>query len=321
MQIRHEAGSVYEYRKGEPTWLAAGMLLETMSIAATAWQRQMVCEQGSSEAPHSMTVRFLPSTKPDVDPLLSFLTLRSVGRYPYRRRALSVEEKKALQSCLSDDVAIDWHEGLGPCAHFAKLCAAATAIRLRCPEAFAVHQRMIDWDRAQSPSAIPARATGLSRPTLLLMRWALQRWRRTQWVNRLGGTFGAALQIDYLPGIRSAAYLVLRRAPENAGRPADAAELMAIGRDIQRFWLTATRLGLAMQPVLATLAFADYGERQIQFSKEPGLSRRAERLAGAFRQAIGVSSQEVVFIGRIGEPSPRLPIHRSSRRPLAELMS
>ena len=57
---------------------------------------------------------------------------------------------------------------------------------------------------------------------------------------------------------------------------------MVIGRSIQRFWLTAKRLGLTMQPVLATLAFAHYGERQIQFSKEPGLTRRAESLARSF---------------------------------------
>jgi sulfur-carrier protein adenylyltransferase/sulfurtransferase len=117
------------------------------------------------------------------------------------------------------------------------------------------------------------------------------------------------------------AYLVIRRAPENAGQPAEAEELMVIGRSIQRFWLTATRLGLTMQPVLATLAFAHYGERQIQFSKEPGLTGRAENLARSFRASRGVSPEDVIFIARIGEPYPRLPTHRSGRQPPAELMS
>jgi len=321
VQIRHNPDSVYEYRNGEPTWLSAGMLIETMAIAAKAWRREMVWEPGSSDAPDTMTVRFPPGDSPDVDPLLSFVTLRSVDRHPYRRRALSSPEKLALQACLPDGLTVDWHEGFGSCGRVAHLSAAATAIRLRCPEAFAVHQRMIDWDRAQSPSAIPARSTGLSRPTLLLMRWAMKRWERTKWLNRLGGAFGAALQVDYLPGFRSGAYLVIRRAPENAGQPAEAEELMVMGRSIQRFWLTATRLGLTMQPVLATLAFAHYGERQIQFSKEPGLTRRAESLARSFRQTLGVSPEEVIFIARIGEPYPRLPTHRSCRQPLAELMS
>ncbi len=60
-----------------------------------------------------MTVRFPPSDSPDVDPLLSFVTLRSVDRHPYRRRALSSPEKLALQACLPDGVTVDWHEGFG----------------------------------------------------------------------------------------------------------------------------------------------------------------------------------------------------------------
>jgi sulfur-carrier protein adenylyltransferase/sulfurtransferase len=92
------------------------------------------------------------------------------------------------------------------------------------------------------------------------------------------------------------------------------------GRSIQRFWLTATRLGLAMQPVLATVAFARYGEGRIKFSSEAGLSAQAESLARSFRQVIGATAEEVVFIGRIGESHRRLPTHRSTRRSLAELV-
>ncbi len=47
VQIRHKPDSVYEYRNGEPTWLSAGMLIETMAIAAKAWRREMVWEPGS----------------------------------------------------------------------------------------------------------------------------------------------------------------------------------------------------------------------------------------------------------------------------------
>ena len=61
-----------------------------------------------------------------------------------------------------------------------------------------------------------------------------------------------------------------------------------MGCGIQRFWLTAARLGLALQPILATVAFAHYGECQIRFSSEPGLTGRAETLAESFRQALGL---------------------------------
>jgi molybdopterin/thiamine biosynthesis adenylyltransferase/nitroreductase len=321
VHIRHDPANVYEYRHGEPTWLSAGMLLETMRIAATVWQRGMLCEPGSPEAPASMTARFPLTEGLAVDPLASFVSLRSVDRCAYSRRPLSAAEKTTLETCLGGRLRIDWHEGLRSRWRMARLSALATAIRLRCPEAFAIHRRLIDWDNAQSPAGIPARALGLSRSTLRLMGWGMRRWQRTRWINRFGGALAAAGQMDYLPGVFSAAYFVLRRPPPSTGKAASVAELLEMGRAIQSFWLTATRLGLAMQPALATLAFAHYGTNRMTFSSEPGLSGRAERLARDFGVTLEVDPNEVIFLGRIGEPNQRLPTHRSVRLPLADLMT
>jgi len=320
VRIRHDPGNVYEYRNGEPTWLAVGMLIETMRIAATGWQRGMLCEAGPPGVPDSLTVRFPPNAGVDADPLLSFVTLRSVDRRPYRRRRLTGAETGALEACLAGGLRLEWHVGLRDRWRLARLAAAATAIRLRCPEAFTVHRRIIDWEHAQSPGGIPARAAGLSGLTVPLMRWAMRRWERTRWLNRLGGTLTAAWQMDYRPGLGSAAFFVVCRPPGAAGSASTAAELIEIGRGLQRFWLTAARLGLAMQPTLAILAFAHYGERRIAFSTAPGLAGKAERLAKSWGEAVGVAAEEVVFVGRIGEPYPRLPTHRSSRHPLSELI-
>jgi nitroreductase len=297
------------------------MLLETMRIAATAWQREMVGEPGAADAPDSIRIRFphTGATQPG-DPLLSFLTLRSVDRRAYRRRRLSAPEMRALDACVTAGMTIDWYEDARDCWRIARLSAMATSIRLRCPETFTIHQRMIDWDRALSPFGIPARAAGVSGPTVGLMRWAMRRWARTKWLNRLGGTLIASVQMDLLPGLYSGAYFVLRRSAASAGNTDSPADLMQMGRAIQRFWLTATRLGLAMQPTVATVAFADYGERKIKFSSEPGLSGQSEMLAQAFRDTLGVAAEEVVFMGRIGEPNRSLPTHRSTRRPLVDLI-
>ncbi len=158
--------ALYEYRNGEPTWLSAGMLIESMRIAATAWQRDSIWQQDASDTPATLTVRFPRTETSDIDPLLSFLTLRSVDRTPYRRRHLSATEKAALDACLSDGLTIDWHETARMRWRIAGLSAVATDIRLRCPEVFETHRRIIDWDRALSPTGIPAQCAGLARPTL-----------------------------------------------------------------------------------------------------------------------------------------------------------
>jgi molybdopterin/thiamine biosynthesis adenylyltransferase/nitroreductase len=318
VQIRHDHNNVYEYRHGEPTWLSAGMLIETIGIAASAWQRRMTWEMGPAAG--SLIVRLSRDDAIAIDRLVSFVTLRSVDRQAYRRRALSVAEKGALEQCMTGGLGIDWHEGAQRIRRVAHLSALATGIRMRCPEAFAVHQRIIDWDHAQSMTGIPAGAVGLAEATLPLMRWSMRDWQRTRLLNRLGGALTAALQMDYLPGMASAAYFVVRRPAVEGQGPAAPPALIEMGRSLQRFWLTATRLGLAVQPTLATVAFSHYGEQHIAFSTEGGLSARAEHLAQTFRQTLGVGPAEVVFTGRIGEPHPRLPTHRSTRRKLADLM-
>jgi sulfur-carrier protein adenylyltransferase/sulfurtransferase len=319
--VQREPDNVYEYRDGEPTWLSVGILIETMRIAGTAWQRNLTWERAPSDPSETITVRFSRSDTVAVDPLLSLITLRSVERRPYRRRPLTTTEKAALQSCLSGDLILDWHESLPDRWRIAKVAAAATSIRLRCPEGFPIHQRVIDWDHAHSSSGIPANCVGLSGVSLPLMRWALQKLERAQWLNRLDGTLTTSLQMDLLPGLGSAAYFVMRRPSGQQAGAATPADLIEMGRGIQRFWLTATRLGLAVQPILATIAFSHYGERKIKFSAERGLCKRAESLARSFNHVLGITAEDAIFIGRIGEPYPRLPTHRSVRRPLEELLT
>jgi molybdopterin/thiamine biosynthesis adenylyltransferase/nitroreductase len=317
VMIRHESGNVYEYRNGEPTWLTAGILVETARIAATGWQRTMQWHADNPGRPDVLLLRFSQSASVQVDPLFSFITLRSVDRRRYRFRRLEELEKIALRGSMSGQLRLDWAEDLGARWRFARLAAASTGIRLRCPEAFPVHRRVIDWDHALSPEGIPSGAVGLPRVTLPLMRLAMGSWERARWLNRLDGTLSAQLHMDILPGLASAAWFVMRRPQSSVA--ATPMELIEIGRDIQRFWLTASRLGLAIQPTLAPLGFSHYGESGNVFSSMSGLSRRAERLASYFRRVLGFGTEDVVFMGRIGEPRPRLTKYRSVRRPLEDM--
>src|SRR5258705_5121266 len=118
----------------------------------------------------------------------------------------------------------------------AKLGAKATAIRLRTPEAFQIHQRVLDWDSQHSPTGIPAGAAGLSRASLPLMRWAMRSWRRMRLLNRLGGVLAAQIQMDYLPGLFSGAFFSVR--PSHRAALVPAVAFLEAGQSIHRFWLT-----------------------------------------------------------------------------------
>jgi sulfur-carrier protein adenylyltransferase/sulfurtransferase len=215
---------------------------------------------------------------------------------------------------------VDWHASPQERLRLARLSARATDIRLRAPEAHRVHQGVIDWRRGSSMTGIPASAVGLARPTLGPMRWAMQSWARMERMNRFLGTGSAAAQLDYRPGLGSAAYFTLRPLQPVPEGEARIAALLRLGECVQRFWLTATRLGLALQPSYATLVFAHYGERSTRFTADEKLLVKAKLLAERFRQVLGAGSDRYVFMGRIGEPFPRRSADRSTRRPLPELL-
>jgi hypothetical protein len=154
--------------------------------------------------------------------------------------------------------------------------------------------------------------------TLKIMRWTLARRARTEISNKLGSPTFASLQMDVLPGIFSAAYFAFvigRQSPDQAVR---AVQLLKVGQSVQRFWLRATRLGLAVQPCLAPLAFAHYGRTGENFTSHGPSLKAAARLALRLDQAVGTAG-ETVFLGRIGWP--RAPLDsRSVRRPVMELV-
>ena len=316
-------GNVYDFRDHEPTTLAAGMLIETLDIVARAlgWQLDWTVLAGSRIA-----LELTPAGKV-TDPLFPFVSTRTVDRRAYRRRKLRPHEIAALADAVGPKLTIEWHFTNSARRRLGKLAAMATAVRLRTPEAYCVHRQVIDWVGHDSPDGIPAAAIGVDPITRRLMRWALRRWKRVRLMNRVLGTGALALQLDHIPAFRSAAFFVLRSSsPALLTWPPTQTsdrlmELLEAGRAVQRFWLTATRLGLVLQPTYATLAFAHYGAYGEQFTDQEPLLARAKRLSTAFRGLLG-PTDGVLFIGRIGEPRLKgvVPSGRSVRRPAIELM-
>lgn len=315
-----DADNVYEYRNGEPLLLAGGMLLESLRIAATAHGRTMEWRHEGSGWPDRIVVRFAPVPGLEVDVLNSYLGLRSVNRRRYRMRPLDEQEQAALKGALGDRLVLDWYPRLLQRGQFAWLSARATDIRLRAPETFPTHQRVVDWQRMLSPTGVPAGALGLGRPTLVLMRWAMRSWPRMRILNGFGSTAVAAVQMDFAPILASAACFTVRLARSAPAAEDHVPSLLLAGQHLQRFWLTATRLGLSLQPLLAMLIFADYGEGKPAFTVNAAVQNKSAALARSFRQTLGAGASDFIFAGRIGEPRATRADCRSVRRPLVELL-
>jgi molybdopterin/thiamine biosynthesis adenylyltransferase len=315
----HDPRNVYYYRDNEPGLLAAGGLLENLRIAASAHLRRLEWTLDPGRDPIQIRVQFIVDQNIVPDPLYSAIGERSVDRGRYRVDELTIAERAVLEAALGSQLQVRWFSSSSDRWRFARLSSLGTNIRLRAPETFPIHQRIIDWQSNLSPTKIPAKAIGLSRPTRWIMHWALQNQRRMRLLTRLGGAFSAALETDYIPTLSSAAVFALRRA--DADQKASGIEaILRAGECIQRFWLTATRRGLVLQPMLSVLSFAHYGHHDLPFTVDSTAQATARRLAREFGKFFGDGPEDFVFMGRIGHPRPRVGVTRSVRRPLAELM-
>lgn len=316
-----KSDNVYEYNDAQPTMLSAGFLLETLRIAASQFGRQLWWEQAGS-GPEGITINVGFPRAPAVSPddLAPYIPMRSVNRTRYRARYLTSAQRTALTQSLGDEFEIRWYETRAERWQMARLSGLATDVRLRIPEAFKVHQKILDWQRAYSPNGVPAQAIGLDAMTLKIMKRAMRDWKRMDRMNRApGGTIVARLQMDYLPGHFSGAYFTVTRKATPAPGDETAAYLRA-GQALQRFWLTASRLGLSMQPALAVLCFAHYGREGVDFTADPKIRRQARALAEKL-DALPGGEVPPWFMGRIGVPRSRRIGPRSMRRPLEELLT
>lgn len=315
---------VYDYNNGQPSVLSAGMLLECLRIAASrhGLRADWAYHGRFGGHDHLIRVALVPDDAVTEDRLLSYVTLRSVDRSPYRQTPLAPADKQALADALGGELSVAWFESPAERGRIARINGRATDIRLRIPEAFRVHQKIIDWERRHSPDRIPAGSLGLDAPTLILMRWSLGDWRRTAGLNRLpAATLAARLQMDYRPGRHCAAHFMLaRRVAPPHGSHEEGECLLRAGQAIQRFWLTATARGLSLQPAVATLIYAFYGRHRQPFTESPAIRRKAEALADALEAVAPAGIDHLLFCGRLGRPMARRAGPRSVRKPLEALL-
>jgi nitroreductase len=300
---------------GHPSQIAHGALLETIAIAASAHglRAEFKRHPDSPDTRPDYVVEFIPDSALAPDPLLHHIRQRSVQRRPMRTTPLTAAQKQALQDAVGKLYTVRWFEG-GQRWRLARLMFGNAKLRLTLPEAYPVHRDIIEWDARFSEDKVPDQALGLDAMTLKLMRWVMASWQRVDFFNTwLAGHLTPRIEMDLLPGLFCAAHfgLLANRAPESVD------DYVAAGRAVQRFWLTATRLGLGLQPELTPLIFARYVRADQRFSESAAAWKQAHSLAGRLKTVLADDTPRTVFLGRIGFSPP--PWARSLRLPLQRL--
>lgn len=303
---------------GHASQLAVGALLETIAIAATGEGRQAhISRRPDTPDDHLLIdVRFEPNASLAPDPLTPSIEKRVVQRRPMSTLPLTQAQKTELENALPDGYRIVWYEGLAQRWRLARFMFDNAKVRLIIPEAYEVHRAVIEWGTRFSEDKIPDQAVGIDPLTARFMRWAMVSWERVDFLNRwLLGDLPPRIQLDLLPGLACAAHFALF-APAVMSSVDD---YLAAGRAMQRFWLTATSLGLYIQPEMTPVIFTRYHRHGRRFTQTPQAHAMVENLN---RRLLGVLASQhadtLFFMGRMGfGPAPQA---RSTRRPLDQLV-
>lgn len=308
---------LYDYR-GHASHMAHGALLETMRVAATAGGLRCTwaLRPDSSELAPIYDVRFMSDVSVVPDALLPAITTRAVQRRPMKTTPLTEQQKQALAAAVGAGYELSCFESWAQRRKLAWLLWRSAYVRLVCPEAFEVHRQIIEWRAQFSDDKIPEQAVGVDPATARLMQWAMGSWARVNFMNRfLLGTVPPRLQLDVLPALACAAHLMLKpvKTPEGVVDHVEA------GAAMQRLWLTATHLGLHLQPEMTPVIFRWYARAGEVFSADARINDYNQRLALDFESVLLAKdpSASVVFLCRVGRST--VPESRSLRLPLERL--
>jgi molybdopterin/thiamine biosynthesis adenylyltransferase len=309
---------VYD-RQGRASQLAVGALLETIAIAASG-DRLVAAFSRREESPEAnpiIEVTLSESSKPEPDILLPYIRARVTQRRPLSTKPLTVPLKRTLEEAVGPVYRLVWIEGWRRKSQIARLLFGNARIRLTIPEAYEVHKRIIHWDAQFSKDRIPDQAIGLDPVALKLMKWAMQSWNRLQMLNRyFAGTWMPRIQLDLFPALHCAAHFAIV-----ADKPLNTIDDYLVGgRAMQRFWLTASRLGLQFQPEMTPLIFSSYIREKVEFTGDQRAHQQAEALKMQLDALLGEeTASRSVFMGRVG--FGELPASRSLRQTLQQLLA
>lgn len=303
---------------GHASQISIGALLETASIAASehGWRMDAQRYVDAPETRPTFRLTFVPDAVIAADALLPFIDRRSVQRRPLSTRPLTAVQKAALEAAVGTKHCLIWLDGLGSRLQTALVLFRSAKIRLTMPEAYRVHRDIIEWNSQFSEDKVPSQALGVDALTLRLMQFVMVSWGRVSWFNRyMAGTWLPRIELDLIPGVACAAHFVLL----SAKPPRTVDDFVAAGRSVQRLWLTATRLGLQLQPELTPLIFSRYAREGRAFSTTKGMDRRARIIGQQLDRLVGAENNvHGAFMGRIG--SGRQSVARSTRLALTKLI-
>lgn len=310
------SGVLYDF-DGHASQMAHGALLETIRLGATQYDFTLEWairqQQDDSHPIYDLT---LVPAKTAIDPLATVVRERCVQRRAMSTQPLTASQRMALQNAVGPDYLLQFFDTRPQKMAIASLLWNNAHLRLTCQEAYPVHRAVIEWNSQFSKDRIPDQAVGVDPLTRHIMRWVMKSWPRVEFFNRfLLGTILPRIELDFVPAIACASHMLLR--PKQ--NPITLQDWITAGMAMQRLWLTATHLGLHLQPEMTPVIFRWYVSAGRPISRNPAINDGARKISTQFEAIANATSDDAFsFFCRVGRS--RTPKSRSLRKDLTDLM-
>jgi hypothetical protein len=302
--------SLYNF-EGRASLIALGAMIENVTLAGRDCG-VAVATTLSPDGPKFVSARLaLSPAEPSADPLFAAVLRRCTNRKPYRTAPLDAPVAEGLRASIAGDSGADLR--LIEDRDEMHVVARAASLNDRLLfELRPLHDRFFESVRWTAREAEATR-DGLYVKTLELGPMAgpfkaSRSWGTVRLTNLLGGS-RLAPRHSYQTFMRSAAFVFL----QVSGVSPEA--LVGAGRLMERVWLTATFLGLSVQPMAGMICLLPYlreGLGQLP-ARNQEVVAQAENL---FRQVLPLSPDRApVMLWRVGHGKP--PTATALRRAIA----
>lgn len=309
--VPEKDSTIYNFRQ-RGSFIAHGALLENILIASAqhgyTGHIRLFPDQNSPDLIASVQLKRSSSVKKD--PLYPYIPLRTTNRKAYAATPLQDSHQDKMRS-IADEIGggkIQFIEELQQ----RKMLAGSLSLNERLAlENHHVHQSLFPhllWtpkEDAQQRVGLYIKTLELPPPVQLAFKLLTSRfWARQSSKIGLPKLVAATTKKLYA----SSGAIGLLSIPSNSD-----ADFVVGGRILQRMWLTATQLGLSLQPVAGTVYL---GQRVLAGDTEKFSAKQVELIQQSYetiKDIFGVTKETMLMIFRIGYSKP--PSARAQKLP------
>jgi nitroreductase len=301
-------GTLYNFRQ-RGSYLAHGALVENIALMAEQAGFASVIEPFPGPVDCTARITLTPSSAHPVL-LADAIEKRTTNRKPYDRRQLESAHRVALQSVrLEPGVTFQLAQGDEIVDHIAKTVSINERLLMENRTLHDFLFGMIRWSRSDERTrpGLYLKTMEFPLPVQFLFRTLFRFWPVIRALNHIG--LSTTIPKQSAQGYRaSSAFgaVVLRGESDT--------DFFNAGRVVERLWLTATQLGLSIQPVTAI----PYLAQRVRAGEASAFNDRHKRYIsdayGALSTAFNLSGGEhIAMLFRVGYgPTPSAHSHKAA---------